>query len=181
MRRLAPAAPPPDYVRVGRLGRSFKLDGGVRLLLEGELDPDDLAALLAARPRLFVAGLGATRLRRAEERSGALVVHLEGVRDRETARALVNAGVWADPEDLPEGFAERVAAGDAADALLGLPVTVDGARVGEVVDAYLNAANPYVTVALTGGTDALVPLVAPYVTLTEEALELTDPPPGLLE
>ena len=38
MRRLAPAAPPPDYVRVGRLGRSFKLDGGVRLLLEGELD-----------------------------------------------------------------------------------------------------------------------------------------------
>src|SRR5690606_41917831 len=125
-----------------------------------------LAALLAARPRLSVAGLGATRLRRAEERSGALVVHLEGVRDRETARALVNAGVWADPEEMPEGFAERVAAGDAADALLGLPVTVDGARVGADVDAFLTAADPYLTVALTRGPDAPLPLLPAHVDAT---------------
>lgn len=175
------STPPAGYVRVGRLGRSFKLDGGVRLLVEAELDGDELEALLGSAPRLFVTGLGTTRLRRAEERSGSLVVHLEGVRDRETARSLVNAGVWADPTDLPGDLAERVAEPPPGEALEGLPVLVDGARIGEVADAYLNDANPYVEVALERGGSALVPLVAPYVSLTDEALELTDPPPGLLE
>lgn len=181
MRRAGAVSPPAGYVRVGRLGRSFKLDGGVRLLVEAELSEDELEALLGSSPRLFVTGLGQTRLRRAEERSGALVVHLEGVRDREAARALVNAGVWVDPEGLPEDLAERVSEPTLDEALDGLPVLVDGARAGEVTATHLNQANPYVEVALDGGRTALVPLVAPYVELTEEALELRDPPPGLLD
>ena len=181
MRRAGAATPPAGYVRVGRLGRSFKLDGGVRLLVEAELSEDELAALLDSAPRLFVSGLGQTRLRRAEERSGAIVIHIEGVRDREAAKALVNAGVWVDPEDLPEDLAERVAAPGLEESLAGRPVLVDGARVGEVADTFLNQVNPYVDVALDSGGRAFVPLVAPYVSVTEGALELTDPPPGLLD
>lgn len=180
MRRAALAAPPAGFLRLGRLGRSFKLDGGVRLLVEAELEEDELDELLAGAPRLFVAGLGLTRLRGAAERSGALVVHLEGVRDRETARALVNAGVWVDPDDLAEALAQRLGEATFEEALDGLPVTVDGARVGEVTASFLNEANPYAEVALDAGGSALVPLAAPYVELTEDALALTDPPPGLL-
>ncbi len=179
MRRAS--SPPAGYVRVGRLGRSFKLDGGVRLIVEAGLGGDELGALLSSDPPLFVTGLGATRLRRAEERSGDVVVHLEGVRDRETARSLVNSGVWADASCLPGDLAERVAEPTLGEALEGLPVLVDGARVGAVAAAHVDHANPYVEVALGRGGSALVPLVAPYVAVTPEAVELTDPPPGLLE
>jgi hypothetical protein len=84
-------------------------------------------------------------------------------------------------EGLPEDLAERVSEPTLDEALDGLPVLVDGARAGEVTATHLNQANPYVEVALDGGRTALVPLVAPYVELTEEALELRDPPPGLLD
>jgi|SRR5690606_36292431 ribosomal 30S subunit maturation factor RimM len=181
MRRAGAVSPPAGYVRVGRLGRSFKLDGGVRLLVEAPLEDDELAAILDGAPKMFVPGLGPTRLRRAEERSGALVVHLEGVRDRETARALVNAEVWVDPAGLPLDLAGRVAEPTMEEELEGLPVLLDGARVGVVTAAFLDIANPYVEVALDAGGAALVPLVAPYVSLTAEALELLDPPAGLLE
>ncbi len=179
MRRAPPRPAPAGYLRFARLGRSFKLDGGVRLQIEAQLSDEELAALLQNQPKLHVEGLGDTRLRAAESRSGAIVVHLEGVRDREAARALVNAGVWADASLLPSDVADRPE--NAADGLVGMPVRVDGTPVGDVEDAFLDLSNPYVAVRLSAGGTALVPLTAPYVDLTDDALELTDPPPGLLE
>ena len=85
-----------------------------------------------------------------------------------------------------------MAAGSVEQRLVGL-LFVDGQRVGEVSAAALDSANPVLEVTLlasadqatTGGTRRklrpLVPLQAPYVELTEDSVELTDPPAGLLE
>ena len=169
--------PPDDYVRVGRLGKSFKLDGGVRLLMEAELDDVELETLLDSRPRMFVAGLGETRLRGSDTRTGTLVVLFEGVRDRTAARALVNAPVWVNADDLTED----VTAPTAEESLASLPVVVDGETWGEVVAANLNGVNPLVEVRSASGVVSLVSLAAPYVQVTEDALLISSPPAGLLD
>lgn len=179
--RPAFTTPPDAYVRVGRLGKSFKLDGGVRLLVEAELDEEELDTLLDSKPRMFVAGLGETRLRGADTRTGALVVLFEGVRDRTAARALVNAAVWVNGDDLPESILEAVTAPTTEESLAGLPVMVAGERWGEVVSANLNGVNPLVEVRSASGAVSLVSLAAPYVEITDDALVLSSPPAGLLD
>lgn len=173
--------PPAGYLRLGRLGRSFKLDGGVRLHVEAELADDELEALLTSGARLFVAGLGETRLRGLDDRTGSNVLLLEGVRDRTAARALVNAAVYVHAHDLPEGVAEALSAPSSEEVLTGMPVVVDGHRWGEVSAAHLNAVNPYVEVRSDTGSVSLVALAAPYVEVTLEAVVLTSPPDGLLD
>lgn len=179
--RPAFTTPPDAYVRVGRLGKSFKLDGGVRLLMEAELDDEELETLLDGRPRMFVAGLGETRLRGADTRTGTLVVHFEGVRDRTAARALVNAPVWVNADDLTEDVLQAVTAPTAEESLASLPVVVDGEAWGEVVAANLNGVNPLVEVRSASGVVYLVSLAAPYVEVTEDALVISSPPAGLLD
>lgn len=198
--------PPAGYLRIGRLGRSFKLSGGVRLhldnadLLHGSSD-DELAsdaersttealypnatyltgrALLDALGRLYVPGLGDTKLRDHEVVSGSTVVYLEGVRDRTAARNLVNAEVWADSDDVPAAVIAELTAPTAEEELVGLEVRVDGDPIGRISTAHLGGANEYVEVELDAGGAVLLPLAAPYVTVSESAIELTDPPPGLL-
>lgn len=180
-RRPVLTTPPAEYLRLGRLGRSFKLDGGVRLHVEAELADDELEALLASGARLFVSGLGETRLRGLDDRTGTLVLLLEGVRDRTAARALVNAAVYVHSQDLPEALGEALSAPSSEEALRGLPVVVDGRPWGEVSAAHLNAVNPYIEVRSESGSVSLVALAAPYVEVTEEAVVLTSPPEGLLD
>lgn len=178
--RTAQTTPPDDYVRVGRLGKSFKLDGGVRLFVEVELEEEQVDALLEFRPRVFVAGLGETRLRGSDTRTGSLVILLEGVRDRTAARALVNSGVWVNRDDVPDDLLEAITAPSTEDVLTGLPVIVDGEPWGQVVAAQLNDVNPLVEVVSATGVVSLVALAAPYVEVTEDALVLSSPPDGLL-
>lgn len=186
-------APPPGYLRLGRLGRTYQLDGALRLLLDEAVTFEDeegdgpvgVRAVASAR-QLFVTGLGHARVRDLSGSGGRLMLKLEGVRDRTTAQRLVNATVWIDPEglepDLAEELTAEVEAGDEEQRLIGLPVLLDGERVGEVSGALLDSANPVVQATLDGsGATALLPLVAPYVALTEAGVELTDPPAGLIE
>ena len=185
--------PPAGYVRIGRLGRSFQLSGGVRLRLDnlenlqahnastdeaGSRSSED--SVLDSLGRLFVPGLGETRLRDYEFVSGSTVVYLEGVRDRTVARSLVNAEVWAAQADVPVELVEELTAPSPEEALVGLDVTVDGAVVGKVSAAHLGGANDYVEALLDSGATVLVPLAAPYVTLSEAGVALVDAPPGLL-
>lgn len=168
--------PPDGYVRIGRLGKSFKVAGGVRLWLDSEAAEDRLDDL----GMLFVVGLGESRIRSHETVSGSLVVYLEGVRDRTVARSLVNAEVWAEKAGIS---AETIAALEEPpddELLIGLAVTLDGVRVGEIVDAELSGANQFVAVGLDDGTQVLLPLAAPYVSLGPDGVDLVDPPPGLL-
>ncbi len=184
---------PEGFLRLGRLGRTFQLEGALRLLLddavsydgEGGAEPVGIRALEEAG-QVFVTGLGKTRVRQLFDSGGSLMLKLEGVRDRTAAQALVNATVWVDPAALPDELAaeltDEIEAGDEVERLIGLEVLVDGERVGEVTAANLDGPNPIVTVTLDeGGDPHLVPLEAPYVELTELGVELTDPPAGLLD
>ncbi len=163
--------PPPGYRSLGRLGRAFQLEGGVRLVVT---DPRGSAALDRVE-RVFVPGFGSADLRRVRSHGSELVVYLEGVRDRDAATALTGRELFvpARPDD---------AEADATDvqALVGLPVAVAGTTVGHVREVRFAAVNPVLVVATARG-EALVPLAAPYVRLAPERVELIDAPEGLLE
>lgn len=169
-------SPPDGYVRIGRLGRSFKVAGAIRLWL----DVPDVGEHLDAFDRLFVTGLGETRVRAHETVSGALVVNLEGVRDRTVARSLVNAEVWAETSGLDPEIIDLLEQPDDEATLIGLTVSLAGARLGEVIDASLEGPNQYVEALLDDGSTVLLPLAAPYVTLSPDGVDLVEPPPGLL-
>ncbi len=191
--------PPSGYTYCGQLGRTFQLDGALRWHVAAALaDAADDRAAGAKRPPLalravgeagvvFVTGLGEVRVRAARLASagGPPLLLLEGVRDRTAAQRLVNAEVWLDPARLTRDLAAElelaVSTPDEESALVGLPVLVDGLVVGEVSGADLSGPNAVASVALAAGRAALVPLAAPYVRVTGEAVVLTDPPAGLLD
>ena len=182
--------PPVGYLQLARLGRTFQLEGALRLRIESEFDVGDdesLAALVITEAQqVFVPGLGRVRVRELRfPPQGTPLLLLEGVRDRTAAQKLVNQGVWFDPawvdDELAQQLRDAAEAGDEAQQLAGRQVLVDGALVGVIERARLDSPNPVVEVRLSGGAVVLVPLVASYVALTSEALELTDPPPGLLD
>lgn len=196
---------PDRYLKIGRLGRTFQLDGALRMLLDEAVsyDYEDGTASVGERAmeaagQLFVVGVGNARVRQLYVSGGSLLIKLEGVRDRNAAQALVNATIWVDPERLPEELAselaEELAAGSNEERLVGQPVLLNGQRVGAVSAAQLDGPNPVLEVTLEAsavGDDpgtpgarpnrSLVPLQAPYVALTESGVELTDPPEGLLD
>lgn len=184
---------PAGYVRLGRLGRTFQLEGALRLHLDEAVSYDGqfgeapvaVRAIRAAQ-QLFVVGMGNARVRQLQEAGAGMLLLLEGVRDRTAAQRLVNASVWVDPLKLPAELAAElaaeVAAGSGEERLVGLPVLLDGRRVGQVGSARLDSPNPVVEAVMDGsGSRSLLPLQAPYVRLTDKGVELTQPPDGLLD
>lgn len=198
-RRTAPKALPRDptateapagYLQLAVLGRTFQLEGALRLRIRDEFadgDEQSLAAfVISEAQQLFVTSLGRVRVRELRfPAQGTPLLLLEGVRDRNAAQALVNQTVWVDPDwlsaELAQELRDSAAAGDDAQQLSGRPVLQDGVLIGEIVQARLDSPNPVVEVQLTSGAVVLVPLVANYVELSSEALLLTDPPPGLVD
>jgi 16S rRNA processing protein RimM len=125
---------------------------------------------------LFIAGYGPAKIRELNVTPAGVLVHLEGVRDRDAAAALVNAQVFAPRAALPL----RPEA-----ALEGASVILRGEVVGEVVEVVLGGVNELLRVRTAGG-DALLPLSAPYVRVEgggpdDARVVLEDPPDGLLE
>ncbi len=182
--------PPAGYLQLARLGRTFQLEGALRLRIEGAFSVDDAEPLaelaIGEAQQVFVTGLGRVRVRELRfQVQGIPLLLLEGVRDRTAAQKLVNQAVWFDPDwvndELAQQLRDAAEAGDEAEQLSGLTVRHDGVTIGEIERARLDSPNPVVEVRLSSGGKVLVPLVANYVELTSEALELTDPPPGLLD
>lgn len=163
----APTSPP-----LGRLGRTFQLEGALRCHVEGPLEAD----LLQRSRRVLVEGHGLLTVRAVRPHAGGLVIAFQGVRSPEKAQALVNARVYPDPAD-----AKATATLDAARPLrVGLSVTLDGAAFGTVV-AVVEGAQTLIEVLDQGGGRHLVPAGAPYVRVQGGGVALVDPPPGLLE
>lgn len=163
--------PPADHLRIGRLGKTFGLEGGLRFHPLGEAEAGALTSLRT----LFVIGLGEVALERVRPHGGGLVIHLEGVRRVEQAKALVNADVYAARHALPAPAQHPY-----TDALLGSPVSLDGRPYGRVVDL-LPAGPQALLVVDSGDGEVLVPSQAPYVRYDEGGVALVDPPEGLLE
>lgn len=165
---------PQGTTRIGRLGRSFQLEGGLHFRALGGAEE----AVLDALDELFVIGLGLVKLRDVRWPGGAPVVYLAGVRDRTTAKALTNADVYADTSAVeaaratdPEAILER--------DLIGLPVTLAGEPVGMVEEIMVGGNNDLLVVETPTG-QVLLPLTAPYVRVLATSVELVDPPAGLL-
>ncbi len=172
-----PTGTPSDRVLLGRLGKTFKLEGALRFRPVGAAAIDILAAL----ETVSVSGMGRLRIRDLDVSSEAgILLYLEGVRDRTTAQTLVNAEVHADAADIPAELLAELRTAEPQDRLVGLPVRVDGRDVGTVKSAHFGP-NDYVEIELRTGDLVLAPLNAPYVSLGEGALDFSEPPPGLFD
>ncbi|MEJ2292369.1 MAG: ribosome maturation factor RimM [Deinococcales bacterium] len=157
------------------LGRPFQLEGGLRLSWTGAAEPPALDHV----ERVFVVGFGPAQLRAVRHHGEALLLYLEGVRDREAARRLTGAEVFV-PAAALGASGEAHPGAPAADALVGAPVFVDGREVGRVREVRGAAANPLLAVDTPAG-EVLLPLTAPYVVAAPGRVELVDPPEGLLD
>ncbi|MBX3145102.1 MAG: hypothetical protein KF813_15185 [Trueperaceae bacterium] len=165
-----------DPVLLGRLGKTFKLDGALRFRPVGTVAVDVLEAL----DTVSVSSMGRLRVRELDVSDAGVLLYLEGVRDRTTAQTLVNAEVHADAADIPAELLAELRTAEPQDRLVGLPVRVDGQGVGTVKSAHFGP-NDYVEIELRTGDLVLAPLNAPYVSLGEGALDFSDPPPGLFD
>jgi len=156
---------------LGRLGRTYQLEGALHCRVEGEQE----AAALRRAERLLVDGHGALRVRYVRTHGSGHVVAFQGFRSPERAQVLVNATVRLDPSDA----AATALLTAARPALVGLPVSLDGAPFGHV-DAVLEGPQTLIRVR---GPNALhlVPAAAPYVSVRTDEVALHDPPPGLLD
>lgn len=165
---------PSGHVVLGRLGKTFKLEGALRFRPASPAAADALADL----ETVFVTDMGRLRVRDLEDTEAGILLYLEGVRDRSAAQALVNAEVHADPADIDPELLAELEAGQPEERIIGLPVRVDGREVGAVKSAHFGP-NDFVEIELESGELVLAPLNAPYVSLSETHLEFTDPPRGL--
>ena len=158
-------------VVLGRLGRTYQLEGALRCYPEGEAE----AAIVLAASRLDVEGHGLLPLRFVRPHGAGLVVAFQGFRTPERAQALVNALVRLHPRDA--AAAQTLA--DAQPLRPGLPVTLDAAPFGRL-EAVVPGPQPLLRVRSPQGTH-LLPANAPYVRVTPDRVELVDPPEGLLD
>lgn len=156
-------------LQLGRLGRTIGLDGGLLFHAAGPAEAD----LLEPGLTVMAEGHGEQRIRDWRRHNRGIVVFFEGIRRVETARALTNAVLSVSSSSLPAD----VGVSDLRDGLIGLKVLLDGTEIGTVRDVAGLTGFEYVTLEPGG---QLIPLNAPYVTVSSTQLELTDPPEGLV-
>src|SRR5690554_6311267 len=157
-------------LQLGRLGRTIGLDGGLLFHAAGAAE----ATVLAVGQTVTVEDHGELRVRESRRHNRGLVVHFEGIRRIQRARELTNSVVTIRVNDLPARFQ----ATDLESGLLQLPVSLDGVVIGKV--AAVEGASGFEYLRLEPGGQ-LLPLRAPYVQVGEDAIELLDPPDGLLQ
>jgi len=160
---------PEGYSKIGTLGKTFKLEGGLRFYGLGQAEQ----AAIVELKQVFVPPLGVVTLKRVEVMPQQTVLYLAGVLSIEAAKRLVNEPVYAPRTALPGeayGYIE---------ALIGRPVLRDGQPFGIVRDL-LEAGGQRLLVVSAQGAKHLVPLAAPYV-IVGDAIDIRNPPEGLFE
>jgi ribosomal 30S subunit maturation factor RimM len=160
---------PEGYRKIGTLGKTFKLAGGLRFYGLGQAEQ----AVIVNLKEVFVPPLGVVALKRVEVMSRQTVIYLAGVLSVEAAKRLANQPVYALRTDLPgdaDGYVE---------ALIGRPVLRDGQPFGVVRDL-LEVGGQRLLVVSAPGAEYLVPLAADYVTVGD-AIDIRNPPEGLFE
>jgi 16S rRNA processing protein RimM len=165
--------PPAGFVLLGRLGKTFGLEGALHFR---PLGPAEAEAILDL-DKLFVAGLGHTVVREARRHGSGVVVSFPAATSPERAKTLVNAEVYAPRAALPEDD-ERA---HYVDVLRGLPVLLGGRPFGIVEDVIGVAGAELLVVERPDGAEVLLPLRAPYVQASGDSVLVDDPPPGLID
>jgi len=148
-----------DVVVVGRVVGAFGVRGWVRV--QSFTNPPE--NLLDYDPWLLKGGDGWQHAGRQQARIQAqgLVAELRGVEDRDAAEALKGALIGVPASSLPRTDADEYYWRD----LIGLAVlTLDGERLGRVVEMLATGANDVMVVALEpGGERELIPFDRRYV------------------
>ncbi len=165
-------APPADFVKLGTLGKTFQLEGGLRFYPLGDAEADAVLGL----SELWLTGVGEVGVRRVRPAGQNIILYLGQIRDREAAQRLVNKDVYAAAAALPEPEEGDIY----IDELLDLPVYLDGDLYGTVVEVLEAGLQDLLVIRASAG-EAMVPLQAPYVEVTDDGVYLVDLPEGLLE
>lgn len=169
---MVPKAPPADFVKLGTLGKTFQLEGGLRFYPLGDAEADAVLKL----SRLWLTGMGEVDVRRVRPAGQHLIVYLTRALDREAAQMLVNKDVYAAVDTLPEPDEGDIY----VDELIGLPVYLDNMPYGEVKEVREAGLQDLLVVRAATG-EVMVPLQAPYVEVTDDGVYLVDVPEGLLD
>lgn len=156
-------------IRLGRLGRTIGLDGGLLFHAAGVTE----AALLEPGTAVMVEHAGELTIAGARRHNRGTVLHFEGIRRPERARELTNADVSIRASDLPDDFQPT----DLEAGLIRLPVLLKSAVIGHVAQVQGAAGHEYLVLEPGG---ELIPLNAPYVQVDPTGITLVDPPDGLL-
>jgi 16S rRNA processing protein RimM len=144
-------------VTIGRIGRPHGVRGEVRLEAS-TLDPDDLLSIATFTWRGRDGATRSLRVEAARPTSGALLVHFQGVADRDQAKLLGLGTLLAERERLPDpgpGVAYTF-------ELIGLRVvTEDGRTLGTLQEVMSTGAHPIYVVR--GERELLIPAVESIV------------------
>jgi 16S rRNA processing protein RimM len=152
---------PEGYIPIGRLGKTYQLKGGLRFYSEGDEE------LIFDLERLFIEGLGETDLREVRQVGPDVVVYLTRALSVEAAKPLVNRLVYAEVSS------------ESLHAYIGLPVLFEGQAWGHVIE--IQAGLQDLMIIEVKSREIMVPLEAPYVRLTPDAIYLENVPDGLLD
>jgi ribosomal 30S subunit maturation factor RimM len=167
-------APPPGWVRLGRLGRPFQLQGALHLQSSGPAADTVVRELAGAGAQVWLSGIGRIRLREVWRARGGVAVAFQGVYSPERAREHVHRELWVEP-----GAVRDEDDGVGVEFLDGAEVRVDGQPYGRVVEVVLGAQDLLVVEGPHGRR--WVPWGAPYVTWDGTSVDVVDPPAGLLD
>ncbi len=164
---------------VGRIGRPQGIKGEVTVEVRTD-DPDDrfaVGSVLTTDPP----ERGPLTVTAARQQGKYLVVHFDGVADRNEAERLRDTLVLVDLADLPP-LADEDEYYDTQ--LVGLTAElVDGAPLGEVADVLHLPGGDVLVVRRSHGAEALVPFVRAIVPIVDVpgGRVVVDPPVGLLD
>lgn len=162
---------PPGYVELGRLGRTFQLQGGVRFYPVGAAEAQAIEGLR----QVWLSLAGPADIRAVRRLGDKLILYFARALTVDDAKPLVNQTVYAPRAALP-----RAAGVPYRHALVGLPVYCEGAYLGEVCALQAAGLQDLLVVATATG-ELLLPLQAPYVALHEDRVQLSGVPEGLID
>jgi 16S rRNA processing protein RimM len=163
---------PDNYVRLGRLGKTFQLQGGLRFYGLSEAEEEALLGL----ERVFLRGVGERDIREVREVGGGLVVYFTRALSVEAAKMLVNLEVYAPKDALPEASDDNFY----LDELVGKPVWLDNEPYGKVQEIQDAGLQDLLIIKTTRG-NIMLPFPAPYVRVEEDGVWLENVPEGLLD
>lgn len=163
---------PPHHLQLGRLGKTFQLQGGVRFYGLGDAEEEAIFGL----ERVFLRGLGESDIRDVREMAGHVIVYFSRALNVEAAKQLVNREVYASKADLPKPEDDTLY----LDELIGLDVWLDKQPFGKVTEIQ-NAGLQDLIVIKANQKEVILPFPTPYVRVEEDGVWLENVPEGLLD
>jgi 16S rRNA processing protein RimM len=163
---------PDNHVQLGRLGKTFQLQGGLQFYGLGDAEEEAILEL----KRVFLRGLGDSDIRDVKEMAGHIIVYFSRALSVEAARQLVNREVYAAKDALPESDDDNLY----LDEVVGLEVWLDNKPFGKVTEIR-NAGLQDLLIIKANKKEVVLPFPAPYVKVEEDGVWLENVPEGLLD